>query len=139
MDYVATYPTAYIMYHASNMNLNIDSDASYLVAPKARSQVAGYYHLTNNPLPPLLNDAIYVKLKTLRHVVSSAAEAETGGVFHNAQIVIPIRTLLYTVVHLQPPTPIKTDNSTAQGFIYDNIHQQRSTSWDMQYYWLRDR
>ena len=39
----------------------------------------------------------------------------------------------------QPPTPIKTDNATANGFIHDNIHQKRSKSWDMRYYWLRDR
>jgi hypothetical protein len=139
MDYVATYPTAYIRYHASDMKLSIDSDAAYLVAPKARSGVAGYYHLTNNPLPPLLNGAIHVECKTLRHVLSSAAEAETGGIFHNAQIAIPIRTLLHALGHPQSPTPIKTDNSTSKGFIYDNIHQKRSKSWDMRYYWLRDR
>ena len=41
-------------------------------------------------------------------------------------------------MHPQPPTPIKTDNSTANGFIHDNIHQRRSKSWDMRYYWLRE-
>ena len=28
MDYLVTYPTAYIRYHARNMILNIDSDAA---------------------------------------------------------------------------------------------------------------
>ena len=124
------------------MILNIDSDAAYLVAPKARSRVAGYYHLTSDPSKhklPLLNGAIHIECKTLRHVVSSAAEAEVGGVFHNAQIALPIRILLEAFHHQQPPTPVKTDNSTAFGFIYDNIHQKRSKSWDMRYYWLRDR
>ena len=142
MDYLATYPNAYVRYYASDMILNIDSDAAYLVAPKARSRVAGYYHLTNNPTTTQtshLNGAIHIECKTLRHVVSSAAEAEVGGIFHNAQIAIPIRTLLHALNHPQPPTPIKTDNSTAFGFIYDNIHQKRSKSWDMRYYWLRDR
>ena len=142
MDYLATYPKAYIRYHASDMILNIDSDAAYLVAPKARSRVAGYYHLTSNPQTtpnPTLNGSIHVECKTLRHVVSSAAEAEVAGVFHNSQIAIPIRTLLHALDHPQPPTPVQTDNSTAFGFIYDNIHQKRSKSWDMRYYWLRDR
>ena len=142
MDYVHTYPNAYIRFHASDMILNIDSDAAYLVAPKARSRVAGYYHLSSNPLiskHPTLNGAILVECKTLRHVVSSAAEAETGGVFHNAQVAIPIRILLQILGHPQPPTPIKTDNATTNGFIHDNIHQKRSKSWDMRYYWLRDR
>ena len=88
---------------------------------------------------PKVNGAILVECKTLRHVVSSAAEAETGGVFHNAQKAIPIRTILHALNHPQPPTPLATDNTTANGFIHDNIHQRRSKSWDMRYYWLRDR
>jgi len=142
MDYLHTYPNAYLRYHASDMILHIDSDAAYLVAPKARSRVAGYFHLSDHPSVtkhPKLNGAILVECKTLRHVVSSAAEAETGGVFHNAQVAIPIHTILKALHHPQPPTPLKTDNSTANGFIHDNIHQKRSKSWDMNYHWLRDR
>ena len=82
---------------------------------------------------------LLVKCKTLRHVVSSAAEAEVAGVFHNAGMALPLCHFLECLGHPQPPTPIKTDNSTATGFIYDNIHQRRSKSWDMRYYWLRDR
>ena len=82
MDYVHTYPNAYIRFHASDMVLTIDSDAAYLVAPKARSRVAGYFQLSSNPLisrHPTLNGAILVKYKTLQHVVSFAAEAETSA------------------------------------------------------------
>ena len=142
MDYVATYPNTYIRFYASDMVLNIDSDSVYLVAPKARSRVAGYFHFASTPNfieTSRLNGAILVECKTLRHVVSSAAEAEIGGIFHNAQVAIPIRRLLEVLRHPQPPTPLKTDNSTACGFIHDNIHQKRSKSWDMRYYWLRDR
>ena len=142
MDYVNTYPDSFLRYKASDMVLHIDSDAAYLVAPKARSRVAGYFHLADHPSKtkqPTLNAAIHVECKTLRHVVSSAAEAEIGGVYHNAQAAIPIRIILQALNHIQPPTPIKTDNSTANGFIHDNIHQKRSKSWDMRYYWLRDR
>ena len=142
MDYVATYPDTYIRFYASDMILNIDSDAAYLVAPKARSRVAGYFQLGSLPTStqhPTLNGAVLVECKTLRHVVSSEAEAEIGGIFHNAQVAIPIRTLLRKLNHPQPPTLIKTDNATACGFIHDNIHQKRSKSWDMRYYWLRDR
>ena len=41
--------------------------------------------------------------------------------------------------HPQPATPIKTDNSTAVGFVYDNITQKKSKSWDMRFNWLRDK
>ena len=142
MDYLNTYPNASIRYHASDMILHIDSDAVYLVAPKSRSRVAGFYYLSNHPTPQHqanLNGSILVECKTLRHVVSSAVEAEVGGIFHNAQTTIPIRTLLQALGHHQPPTPIKTDNATANGFVHDNIYKKRSKSWDMRYYWLRDR
>ena len=80
-----------------------------------------------------------VECTTLRHVVSSAAEAEVGALFHNARIALPLKQLLETIGHPQNPTSITTDNSTAHHFVYDNIHQKRSKSWDMRFYWLRDR
>jgi hypothetical protein len=93
---------------------------------------------TNTPLPAL-NGAILVECKTLRHVVASAAEAETGGIFHNVQVAIPIRRILTALGHPQPLTRVKTDNSTANGYVYDNITQKKSKSWDMRYNYLRDK
>ena len=142
MDYLHTHPNAFVRYYASDMILHVDSDAAYLVLPKARSRIAGYYYLSSHPnitKHAKLNGAILVECKTLRHVVSSAAEAEVAGVYYNATQAIVIRRALEALGHLQPPTPIKTDNSTATGFVYDNIHQKRSKSWDMRYYWLRDK
>jgi len=142
MDYAATHPQIYVRFHASDMTLLIDSDAAYLVMPNAKSRIAGYFQLNDHPdrVPhPTINGAILVECKTLKHVVSSAAEAETAGIFHNAQIAVPIRYILDKLGHRQPPTPIKTDNSTASGFVHNNIHQKRSKSWDMRYHWLRDR
>ena len=37
------------------------------------------------------------------------------------------------------PTPLKTDNSTATGFVHITIRQRQSKAWDMRYHWLRDR
>ena len=60
MDYLYTHPNAKIRYHTSNMQLYIDSDAAYLVAPKANIWIAGYFYLsdhyiegTYNPTPAL--------------------------------------------------------------------------------------
>ena len=142
LDYVATHPSPFLRYHASNMVLHCDSDAAYLVAPQSKSRVAGFYHLSSfrtKSNPPPLNGGIHVECKTLRHVVSSAAEAEVAGLFHNAHTILPIRRILHALNHPQPPTPVKTDNSTANGFIHKNIHQKRSKSWDMRFYWLRDK
>ena len=126
MDYLNTYPDAYIRYYSSDMVLYINSDAAYLVAPKARSRIAGYFHLLDHPnitKSPKLNGAIKVEWKTLRHVVSSSAVAEVAGIFHNTTTAVPIWHILKALNHPQPPTPLKMDNSIATGFIYDNIHQ----------------
>ena len=90
MDYANTYPNAVLRFHASDMVLHIDSDAAYLVLPKARSRVAGYFRLLNQTPKSPDNGAILVECKGLQHVVSSAAEAETHGVFHNAKIRVNI-------------------------------------------------
>ena len=94
MGYVLTYPNAYIRYYASDMVLHIYSDAAYLVAPKARIRVTGYFHLSNHLSKSTfttLNGAIHSECKTLMHIVSSAVEAEIGGVYHNDQADIPMR------------------------------------------------
>ena len=70
--------------------------------------------------------------------MASAAEAEVGGLFHNAQQAIPLRIALEALGHPQPKTQIKTDNSTAHGFVYKNINMKKSKSWDMRFHWLRD-
>ena len=43
MDFLHTYDGAYLYFYASDMVLHVDSDAAYLVYPKSRSRVAGYY------------------------------------------------------------------------------------------------
>ena len=110
--------------------------------PKARSRIAGHYYLSNTPstqTPPKPNAPILTEFRTLWHVVTSAAEAETGALFYNARTSLPLRQFLAALDHPQHPTPIKTDNSTAKDFVNKNLNQKRSKSWDMCYHWLRDR
>lgn len=110
--------------------------------PKAKSRISGHYQLTDHPDKdnhPKLNGPILVECKCLKHVVTSAAEAETAGVFCNAQIALPIRYILECLNHPQPLTLLKTDNFAACGFVKNNMHQKRSKSWDMRYHWLRDK
>ena len=119
MDYTATYPDTFIRFYASDMVLNIDIDVSYLVLPNEKSRVAGYHHFkTSNEI---LNVPIHGECKALKHVVSSAADAKTGGIF----------------VKPQPPVPIKMDNIASTGFLHNNIQLKRIKSWDMQHYWLQ--
>ena len=82
LDYAATYPNAKIQFYASDMHLQADSDTAYLVLPLARSRYAGYFYLgTLQSTNGRLNGSILVVCKSIRSVVASAAEAETGGLF----------------------------------------------------------
>jgi hypothetical protein len=141
LDCAETYPNATIRYIASDMVLHIDSDAGYLVTKNAKSRVAGHYYVSSRNLVPLPlpNGLILTECKSLHHVVGSATEAETGGLYHNGQTAIPIRFALMELGHPQPLTPFKTDNSMANVFVNTTLCQKHSKSWDMCYHWLRDR
>ena len=142
LDYVSTYPDAKLRYYASNMILYIDSDAAYLCERKAKSRASGYHYFKKNTLNKIqqpINHALTVECKLLKHVVSSAAEAEVSALFLNAQTGIIIRRLLQHLGHPQPPTPLKTDNTTAERFVSKNIQQKKSKTWDMRFYWLRNQ
>jgi hypothetical protein len=72
-------------------------------------------------------------------VAASAAESEFGACFHNAQSGAPLGVTLTELGHIQPPTPLRTDNSTAFGILNETIKQKRSKVMDMRYHWLTDR
>jgi hypothetical protein len=150
LNYCATNPDAVVRFIASDMALWIDSDASYLTAPKARSRASGFHYLSDFPTdpdkapdpnapPPPSNGAINILCQIMREVVSSAAEAELAALFHNGKEACPIRICLEELGHPQPPTPLKTDNSTASGISNDTVKQKRSKAIDMRFYWIRDR
>ena len=144
LDYAYTNPNAAIKYTASNMSLWIDSDAAYLVAPKSRSRVAGYYYLSDTPKQPIqanpsFNAPVLVECKILRFVQSSSTEAEIGGLFHNMKTALPLRETLAELGHPQLLTPVKTDNATAHKFAHDDIKHARSKHMDMRYYWVKDK
>ena len=70
--------------------------------------------------------------------MASAVESEIGAAFTNAQAVLPLRQALIDLGHPQPPTPIRTDNSTANGFLHETIKAKRTKAIDMRFYWLID-
>jgi hypothetical protein len=140
LDYLATHPDATIRYHASDMILQIHSDASYLSVSNARRRLGGLLLLGNkSPEQDKLNGSIFNVAAVIKNVVASAAEAEVGACFHNAQSGAPLRVTLTELGHAQPPTPLRTDNSTAFGILNETIKQKRSKAMDMRYHWLTDR
>jgi hypothetical protein len=49
LNYCSTHPDATIRYHASNMILNIHSDAGYLNEPEARSRAGEHFLMSSTP------------------------------------------------------------------------------------------
>jgi hypothetical protein len=77
--------------------------------------------------------------KVLKHVMSSAAEAEIRAVFINAKEGAVLRTTLEELGHKQPSTPMETENTTATGYSNGTIKQKRKKTMDMLFYWIKDR
>ena len=71
--------------------------------------------------------------------MSSAAKAEIGALYTNARKGVEERNILRAMGHPQPPTPVQTDNSTADGIINLRVQPKRTNAMDMQFHWLRNR
>eukprot|EP00804_Cyclotella_cryptica_P003430 CCRYP_002088-RA/>CCRYP_002088-RA protein AED:0.24 eAED:0.23 QI:0/0/0/1/1/1/2/0/894 len=139
LDYCATQQPAVLTYRKSDMILAAHSNAGYLNASNARSRVGGHHFLyKNQPFPPN-NSAIHNVVEIIRAVMSSVAEAELGALYINACKAVEERQILEEMGHPQPPTPIQTDNSMAEGIINARIQPKRTKAMDMRYHWLRDR
>ena len=139
LDYCASHPDGAIWYQASDMILKLHSDSSYLNAVGARSRQGGHLYLGNKSEPDILNGAVLNLAAIMKMVLSSAAEAEFGALFHNTKEATPLRTTFEELGHPQPPTPVLGDNSTAVGLANDTVTQRQSRAIDMRFYWVRDR
>ena len=86
LDYLAMHPDATVRFYASDMILNIHSDASYLSEPGGKSRAAGHFFLgwiPHDGEPIRLNGAFFTLCTILKFVAASAAEAELGALFLN--------------------------------------------------------
>jgi hypothetical protein len=131
LNYCNTHPETKIRYHASDMILHIHSDASYLSGNEAKSRAGGFFYMgsSTNTDKKLTNGAILIIRRVLKHVMSSAAEAEIGAVFINAKEGAVLCTKLEELGHPHPPTPMETENITATGYINGTIKQKAQNRW----------
>ena len=142
LDYLATYPDATIRFRASDMIMNVHSDASYLSEANARSRACGHFFMGWTPKdgdPIRLNGAFFTLCAILRFVVASAAEAELGALFLNCKEGMIFRLTLEELGHPQPRNPVHCDNATAVGITNNTVKGQRSRSMEMRYFWVSDK
>jgi hypothetical protein len=122
------------------MILHIHSDSSYLSENEVKNRAGGFFYRGNTTKnDKKLTGAILIISKVIKHVMSSAAEAEIGAVFINVKEGAVLRTTLEELGHIQPPTPMETDNTTATGYNNGKIKQKRTKAMDMRFYWIKDR
>jgi hypothetical protein len=130
LDYLANHSETKVRFYASDMIMNIHSDASYLSAGKARSRTCGHFFmgwLPRDDAPIRINGAFHVSTNVICFVVASAAEAELVALFHNCQAGIIFGKILEDLGHVQPKTPVHCDNATAVGIANDTVKRQEIT------------
>jgi hypothetical protein len=130
---------AVLSYHASNMVLAVHSNASYLSKPKAQSRVNGHFFLSSNTTIPPNNGAILNIAHIIKNVMSSATEAKLAGLYIMARKAIYLRIILEELGHVQPPTPLQTDNAMADGIINSKVQPKQTKAVDMRFHWLQDQ
>jgi hypothetical protein len=122
---------AILTFNASIMKLAVHSDARYLSKPNARSRAGGHFFLSNNSLIPPNNGAILNVAHIIRHVMSSAIEAEIAALYIMAREAVYIQIILEEMGHTQPSTPLQTDNTMAEAVTNGKVQPKRTKAMDM--------
>ena len=138
LSYVETYPNAHIIITRSDMQLCVQSDASYHSETGARSRAGGiiYFGCTADGT---INGAIDYISTVIPTICASAAEAEYAALFIVGREATAARHILADLGHPQNTTTIVCDNQCAVGIANDEVKQKRSKAIDMRYHWIRDQ
>jgi hypothetical protein len=141
LQYAATWQNAVVEYHASDMQLKVQSDASYLSVSHARSRAGGFHYLGNKgkETATVLNGGIHCISLILDVVVASAGEAEYGAIYINAVEAEVERQILDDLGYPQQATPMEADNKFAVNLANKAVTQRKSKAIDMRFHWIQDR
>jgi hypothetical protein len=140
LNYVATHPNEGIHYKTCDMILAVHTDASYLSELEGKSPASGHFYLTNHINKDFNNGAILTLSSIIKHVVSSASEAELAALYYGCKQAIPICTTHKEMGHPQTkPTMVTTDNIMAQGLTMGTMTPKASKSMDQRFHWLKCR
>jgi hypothetical protein len=139
LDYLGKQEEAILTYNASKMVLAAHSNASNLSKPNARSRRGGHFFLSSNSTIPQNNGAVLNIAHIIKHVMSSATEAELAGLYIMACKALYIRIILEEMRHKQPATPLQTNNSMAEPVTNGKVQPKCTKAMDMRFHWLQDR
>eukprot|EP00957_Ditylum_brightwellii_P045518 3450795-Ditylum_brightwellii.AAC.1 len=77
-----------------------------------------------------VNGPVHAMCKTICNAMALSADAEFGALLVNTKKGEELRMALEEMGHVQPPTPIITDNSTACEIINGTVKQCRTLAID---------
>jgi hypothetical protein len=138
LNYVTTHPNAGLQYQVCNMILAVHTDASYLFEAGGKSRAVGHFYLTNQSNKNFNNKAVLTLSAIIKHVMSSASEAELSALYYGCKMAASLCTTLKELGHNQAnPTPITTNDITAQGLTMDTMTVKASNSMDQRVFWLK--
>jgi hypothetical protein len=110
LDYVATHPNAGIGYLSSNMILAIHTNASYLPKHNGCSWASAHFYLIKKEDKDFNDCAILNLVSVIKHVMSSALEAELAALYYSCKLAVPIHITLDEMGHTQPQMPVTTED-----------------------------
>jgi hypothetical protein len=120
------------------MILAVHTDASYLSKAGGKIHAAGHFYLTNQNNKNINNGAVLTLSAIIKHVMSSTSKAELSALYYGCKMAAPLRTTLEELGHNQAnPTPITTNNITAQGLTMGTMTAKASKSMDQRFHWLK--
>ena len=102
------HQNAKLEYKENDMVLHVENGTAYLIAAGLKSRAMGSDYTPMSLEKAPVNAAVHVECKLLMHVISSAAEAEPGGLCANCRMLIMLRTILWALRHL--PAIIKSNS-----------------------------
>jgi hypothetical protein len=127
LNHLATYPDATICFRASDMIMNVHSDAYNLSKSNAHSWACRQFFMGWSPKDGdhiRLNGAFFTLCTTLCFIIASAAEAKLGTFYLNCKKGMIFCLTLEELGHPQPKTPIHCDNATTVGIANNTVKRQ---------------
>jgi hypothetical protein len=128
LQYLSTHRNCEVRYYASNMQLQVQSNASYLSRPRAKSVSGGLFYLGSRNA---INGPLACTSRMISCVVASAAEAELAAGFQQTQLAVRLRNTLalQDLGYPQQATFLLSDNTVAIGLANDTINKNVLKAW----------
>ncbi len=72
----------------------------------------------------------------IKNIMSSVTKTELAGLYIMAHKAVYIRIILEELGHTQPPIPLQTDYTMADGVINGKVQPKQTKAMDVRFHWL---